>query len=120
MPADTELPPVHVGDHVTDRDDQDDDGATLLVVGLSPQPANHYTVTGEQTVADYNEDYPEDDDVVEVTFPERTDIDITGRGQYAYPRTRLKLVAPLHDRSGGEDGDDQPASVCRGPSGGER
>jgi len=189
MPADTELPPVHVGDHVTDRDDQDDDGATLLVVGLSPQPANHYSVDGDSMVADYNPQYPEDDNVVEVVYPQRSTGDVSALQTYAFPRSRLELTASLHERDSGEEhagkhpeppagtelvdgdtavvgpdrefvgvqlvamrddttrevitetdisgayglaalpsvwtstadeGDEQPVSVCRGPSGGER
>lgn len=87
--------PLHVGDHVRDREDDD---ATLLVTGLSPQPASRYTVDGDQTVADVNQDYPEDDDVVEVVYPQRTTIDVERLDVYAFPRSRLELAAPLHDR----------------------
>ncbi|WP_089650133.1 hypothetical protein [Halobacterium hubeiense] len=92
-------PSLHVGDHVQDREDDD---ATLLVTGISPQPANHYTVNGDQTVADYNPDYPADDDVVEVRYPQRTTSNVSQLDTYAFPRTRLKLAEPLHARDENE------------------
>jgi len=94
--TDSELSPVHVGDHVVDREDPD--AATMLVTGLSPQPASRYTVDGDKTVADYNTEYPAEDDVVEVQYPERTSVSLDRLQTYAFPRSRLKLEAPLHDR----------------------
>jgi hypothetical protein len=88
-----ELQDVFVGDHVADREDDD---ATLLVVAVSPQQANEYDV-GEATVADYNEEYPEDDDVVEVVYAQRTCVDIENARRYAFPRSRLRVTAPAHD-----------------------
>lgn len=88
-----DLQDVFVGDHVADREDDD---ATLLVVGVSPQQANEYDV-GDSTVAEYNEDYPEDDDVVEVIYAQRTCVDIENARRYAFPRSRLKVTAAAHD-----------------------
>jgi len=92
---------LHVGDHVQDRDDEDD--ATLLVIGISPQSAQHYSVNGDQTVADYNQEYPAEDDVIEVVYPQRTTGDISALATYAFPRSRLELETALHDRDD-EDG----------------
>jgi hypothetical protein len=95
MPSD-QLP-VDVGDHVQDRDDDD---ATMVVVGVAVESASEYDLQpGGPTVADVNEAYPSDDTVIEVVFPERTDVDISSRKQYAYPRSRLEAVARVHDRT---------------------
>lgn len=99
-------PQLHVGDHVTDRE-TGDAGATMLVERLPTLDANEYNIeSGGPTVADANDDYPADDDVVEVTFPERTDIDLASRDRYAYPRSRLELETPLHNRNEDEEVDD--------------
>lgn len=101
--VDVDLQDVFVGDHVADREDDD---ATLLAVAVSPQQANEYVVDGEgkleATVADYNEDYPEDDDVVEVIYAQRSCVDIENARRYAFPRSRLKVTAPAHDLDGEE------------------
>ncbi|GGO03755.1 hypothetical protein [Haloarcula pellucida] len=88
------LPPLHVGDHVEDRKDTE---AAMVVVGKQLGAADDYDVDGWGTVADYNQDYPSDDDVIEVTFPDRTTADIDAPDRYAYPRSRLALVSPVHD-----------------------
>lgn len=59
-------PQLMIGDHVLDK--EDDDGATLLVTAVSPKLAMEYAV-GDKTVAAYNEDYPQDDRVIEVRYP---------------------------------------------------
>ncbi|GGN84456.1 hypothetical protein [Haloarcula pellucida] len=97
------LPPLHVGDRVEDRGDN---GATMVVVGKQLGAAGAYDVDGWGTVADYNQDYPSDDDVIEVVFPERTTADVDRLERYAYPRSRLALVEPIHDCDGGEEGED--------------
>ena len=102
-PDDTEskeLPPIYVGDHVTDRDDED--GATMLVIGLPVADASEYEVKG-QTVAKYNPDYPSDDDVIEVVYPQRTDVDVRDSQTYAFPRSRLVVEQPIHDVEGDEE-----------------
>ncbi|WP_277540241.1 hypothetical protein [Haloarcula laminariae] len=97
MPSD--LPDLHVGDHVHDRDSADP--APMLVVGTPPAQADKHVVDGEgkqaATVADYNEDYPDDDDAVQVVFAERTFVDLDHARTYAYPRSRLELDQPIHD-----------------------
>ncbi|SNZ18234.1 hypothetical protein SAMN06269185_3303 [Natronoarchaeum philippinense] len=91
-----DLPPIKIGDHVTDRED-DEDSATMLVVGLDTLRADAYELgDGGPTVAEVNPEYPETDDVVEVIFPQRTDLDVDKK-RYAYPRERLSLETPLHD-----------------------
>jgi hypothetical protein len=89
-----ELPPIHVGDHVHDRED---DSARMIVVGTPPTPADEYHCSEDETVANYNEDYPADDDVVEIKFAQRTCIDLSHSDSYAYPRSRLQLDEPIHD-----------------------
>jgi len=103
MPS--ELPDLHVGDHV--HDSEADDAAPMVVVGTPLTQADEYVVDGEDelaaTVADYNEDYPADDDVIEIKFCERTCVDLDHPRSYAYPRSRLALVEPVHDIESGED-----------------
>lgn len=101
-----DLPPLHVGDHVQDREDPD---ATILVFNLDTLRADAYDVgttddDGEPlTVADFNPEYPATDDVVEVIYPQRTDLTLERKKKYAFPRARLELVAPIHDRDGDEE-----------------
>lgn len=107
----SDLPRLHVGDHVTDREDDD---ATMLVVGLDTMRADAYELgNGGTTVADVNEAYPETDDVVEVVFPSRTDMDVDTK-RYAYPRSRLKRTKSIHDV--GDDIDALADALDRGPS----
>jgi len=96
---------VFVGDHVEDRDaDGDGDAATLLVVATPPEDADEYAVGDGATVADYNEDYPRDDDVLEVVYAQRSCVDIEHARRYAFPRSRLRVTEPAHDLD--EEGDD--------------
>ncbi|SFS63426.1 hypothetical protein [Halostagnicola kamekurae] len=97
-----EYPPVDVGDHVQDREDID---ATMVVVRTPLEPANEVDARNGKTVAESNPGYPADDDVVVVKFPERTSTDIGPLQGYAFPRTRLEIVARVHDRN-----DDQEVS----------
>jgi len=95
-------PQLMIGDHVLDKEDED--GATLLVTAVSPKLAMEYAV-GDKTVAAYNEDYPQDDRVIEVRYPQRTTQDVDHLDDYAFPRSRLELVEPLHDRDEDGEGD---------------
>ncbi|AFZ73065.1 hypothetical protein [Natronobacterium gregoryi] len=97
-----EFPQLHIGDHVTDLEDSD---ATMLVVGLPSETAGEYEFREGTTVADANPDYPVDDDVVLVVFPQRTDVAIDPLTKYSYPRSRLKLETEIHDRDDGEGGE---------------
>lgn len=90
--------PFHVGDHVSDDEDDDADDQTLLVVGISPKNAEEYYVSDDMTVADYNADYPTDAPVVEVCYPQRSDVEVSRCKTYAFPASRLSLVEPIHDR----------------------
>jgi len=96
---------LFVGDHVQDR--EADDERTMVVVGQPPERAHEYTVlvdgNQEKTVADYNEEYPDDDRVLEVTYPGRTDVMLDPGDSYAFPRSRLERVASVHDIEGGEE-----------------
>jgi hypothetical protein len=99
-----DLLPIHVGDHVTDRDDEDDD-TTMLVVGLDTLQADAYELGDPgPTVAEVNPEHPEEDDVVEVIFARRTDLDVEKK-RYAYPRSRLRIVEPIHNIDADLDGD---------------
>lgn len=84
---------LHVGDHVTDRQDPD---ARMVVVGTPVETAAEYAVSDTETVADYN-DCPDDDRVLEVAFPTPTHTDIDRAKRYAYPRSRLEAVTTLHE-----------------------
>jgi len=89
-----DLATLQIGDHVTDRDADTD--ATMIVVGRPPETAAEYDIDG-YTVADANPDHPEDDTVLEVVFPKRRHIDIGDAERYAYPRSRLDRVTPVHE-----------------------
>ena len=106
--ADEDLPSLHVGDHVTDREDDD---APMLVVGRSPQPAAHYSIGDGQTVADVNPEYPPEDHVFEVVYPERGTVDVPSLEAYAFPRSRLELDTAVHDRSD-DEGDVVECAAC--------
>ncbi|UHQ96443.1 hypothetical protein [Natrinema halophilum] len=95
--------PIDVGNHVQDREDPD---ATMVVVNLDTLRADAYELEdGGPTVADVNPQYPETDDVVEVIYPQRTDLTLEGKETYAFPRERLEVVARVHDRDGGDGGE---------------
>jgi len=97
--------PLAVGDHVRDREADDD--TTLLVVGLPGEAAGDWPVNdGPETVAEYNEDYPASDPVVQIVYPQRTDTALEDKPVYSFPRSRLVRVAPIHDVDDGEGGDD--------------
>ena len=103
-PTDDELPAVHVGDHVTDRDDADE--PPLVVTGLPLQRAATYDVDGTP-LSEYNPEYPPEDHAIEVAYAQRTDVYLNEQRTYAFPRSRLRLVTPLHDRDEDPDqGDD--------------
>lgn len=89
----TAYPELHVGDHVTDRED---DGAPLLVVGKSANQSNEYYVDGIR-VADYNPSYPDDDAVIEAVYPNRAAVSLDTSKSYAFPRSRLELAEAIHD-----------------------
>ena len=89
----TAHPELHVGDHVTDREDDD---APLLVVGKSAKTAEEYYVEGMR-VTDYNPSYPEDDPVIEAVYPKRAAVSLDPSEAYAFPRSRLELVEPIHN-----------------------
>jgi len=98
--ADDDLPPLHVGDHVRDRED-DADGPRLLVVGLPLDRAAEAVVSDTgRTVADHNPDYSKHDLVVEVIYPERSLPFLDDYPRYSFPRGRLERVTPVHDEPG--------------------
>lgn len=99
-----ERPPLHAGDHVQDRDNPD---APMVVVAVSPHAAHEYRLEGtSKTVAEVNEAYPANDDVVEAVYPDRDDDDLAALKRYAFPRSRLELVTPVHDRDDEQEGSD--------------
>lgn len=96
-----DLPPLHVGDHVADRENGD---STMLVVGVTGKAAHEYRLGGSsKTVAAVNDAYPADDPVIEVVYPGREYTNVGGLKEYAFPRSRLELVTPIHDRSDGQE-----------------
>ncbi|KDE58530.1 hypothetical protein EL22_04110 [Halostagnicola sp. A56] len=100
--AELEYPPVDVGDHVQDREDNSE--KTMVVVRTPLEPANAIDARDGETVAECNPKYPADDDVIVVKFPERTSTDLGSLQGYAFPRTRLEVVAHVHDRDGDDGG----------------
>ena len=97
LPTDDELPILDVGDHVTDRDDADE--PPLVVTGLPLQRIGTYDVDGTP-LAEYNSEYPREDHAIEVAYAQRTDAFLAEQRTYAFPRSRLRLVTPLHDHDG--------------------
>lgn len=94
-----------VGEVVEDADDANPNAA--VVVGNPDEDADEYEVTDDgQTVADFNDDHPEDDDVVEIAFADELESEIpdwqemspeelaaaiedADLNQYAYPESRI-------------------------------
>ncbi len=90
--------PLYIGDHVEDRDNPD---TTMVVIDLGTLRADRYELgNGGPTVADVNPEYPETD-VVEVVFPDRTDMDIDQKC-YTHPKTCLERIASVHEIGGGK------------------
>jgi len=97
---------LYIGDHVEDKDDD----STMIVVGLPGTTADEHVVNSDgmepaETVADYNGDYPEADEVIEVAYPQRTDNHLDTDSKYAFPRSRLERVASTHDLDEDEGGE---------------
>jgi hypothetical protein len=97
---DDELPILDVGDHVTDRDDADE--PPLVVTGLPLARVASYDVDGTP-LTEYNPEYAAEDHVIEVAYAQRADVSLEEQQTYAFPRSRLRLVTPLHDRDEGPD-----------------
>lgn len=97
-----EYDPLYVGDHVQDKTDPD---ATMLVANLDTLSADAYELEDGLTVADVNTEYPANQDVVEVVYPQRTDLTLEEKDRYAFPRSRLELVESIHDRGGNNEGE---------------
>lgn len=96
--------PIDVGDHVQDEQDPD---ATMLVVNLDTLQADAYELEdGGPTIADLNSEYPADDDVVEVVYPNRTDLSLENKERYAFPKSRLEVENRVHDRNGDSGGEE--------------
>lgn len=96
---DHDLPGLDVGDHVIDRKNPD---ATLLVVGVPLERAATVEVEPDVTIADLNPDYPKTDPVVRCIYPDSLPF-IEDHQQYGFPRSRLKLQTPVHDRDDEDD-----------------
>lgn len=93
--VDEELEPLAIGDHVVDCEVSD--SSPMLVVGLPLQQAANYEIaTDGKTIADVNPDYPETDLVIEVAYPERTDVSVDEKKSYGFPRSRLELERSVH------------------------
>ncbi|WP_226479140.1 hypothetical protein [Natrinema amylolyticum] len=93
-------PLLHVGDHVSERGESD--GPKMLVVRLSSNTASEYSLpNSDETVAEYNDCDP-DEDVYQVEFLDRTTKDVDGLQRYPYPRSKLVLENPIHDRDDSE------------------
>lgn len=86
---------LHIGDHVTDREENVD--ASMIVVAIPGYSSSEYDIQGGKTVADYNPAYPADDEAIVCKIPSRTDADLGGIKEYAFPESRLELVTPIHE-----------------------
>lgn len=95
---------LHVGDHVSHPNR---DANMLVVERIFSKTAAEYeiTVDGEtKTLVDFHGDEHAGDDVVEVIFPKRTDVELSSQQRYAYPVGTLEVEGRLHDvdEDGGE------------------
>lgn len=105
-----ELPTIHAGDYVVDRDgDPRDDATVMLVVSLPGLDADEHEFGDGTTVAEANPDYPACDAVVSVAFPQRGTSSLTDLRRYAYPRSRLQVVASTHEKALDGDAVDEVA-----------
>lgn len=84
---------IEVGDHVSDKDVDD---RRAVVVRVTDIRADEYTIKGNVTVAESNEDYPEDDPVIEVRYANNHTASLTDE-TFAYPESRLEIENRLHD-----------------------
>lgn len=101
-----DLPGLHVGDHVQDQDNDDDQ--SLLVTGLPLERAASCVIDDDgTTIADVNPDYPREDHVIEIAYLDRTDVFVDEQPSYGFPRSRLELETPLHDRDTDEEETDE-------------
>jgi len=93
--AEDALATLHVGDHVTDADDDSD--VTMLVVDTEPRTIAETPVDAERTVADVNPEYDPEEQNIGVVFPSRGDVLLESLQSYGYPRSRLERVQPVHE-----------------------
>jgi len=88
--------PIRVGDHVEDTDAENPSAA--LVVGRPGLSINEYRIDESgRTVADANPEYDPHVGTIEVAFAAKTAGDVAAIDTYAYPATRLDVVASLHE-----------------------
>ncbi|WP_265109154.1 hypothetical protein [Halosolutus halophilus] len=100
--GDDDRDPLHVGDHVQDVT-EDDDEKTMIVVETTPYIADEYRLEGtNKTVADVNPEFDPTDIVYGIVYPDRTTKSIETLKSYAFPRGRLERVAAVHDVGGEE------------------
>jgi hypothetical protein len=85
---------IHVGDHVVDRDADDPD--PMLVMKRPGLAASEFEFEQGTTVADANPAYPADDAVILTAFVASTAGQLEKADAYAYPASRLRVVASLH------------------------
>ncbi|NUC71732.1 hypothetical protein HTZ84_05310 [Haloterrigena sp. SYSU A558-1] len=101
---DVDLPELHVGDQVSERDE--DGGPKMLVVRVTDNSAGEYWLPeADETVAEYADCNPEED-VYQVEFLNRDTDDVNGPKRYPYPRCDLVLEEPIHDHDGADGGEE--------------
>jgi len=87
---------IHAGDHVVDTEQPADEQSTAVVIKRPGLSAAEYDIDAQgTTVADVNPGCEPSDAVVVVVFPQRTATGIAG-SEYAYPVSRLAVVASVH------------------------
>lgn len=79
---------IQVGDHVRDREKDKE----MIVVKRIVEPADEHEIDENNTVADYNPGYPEDDRVIGCVFPKSQFLDLSDGKIYPYPRSRVEIV----------------------------
>lgn len=99
--AEGTLPELDVGDHV---EPENSDTTTVVIRDCEESAGEYWFDAADETVAEYNGCDP-DEAVYQVAFAGRGDGDLADLERYPYPRSRLELVEPLHDRDTTNGGD---------------
>ena len=77
-----------MGDHVRDVEKDTE----MVVVERIVERADECYVDENNTVADYNPGYPEDDRVIACCFPKSHQLELQSSDSYKFPRKRLRIT----------------------------
>jgi hypothetical protein len=106
--------PFDIGEPVVDRDSEDDDPNTAIIVNCPPRTANDWNAYRDTTVAEDNPDYPDDAPIAVVVYRDQlarfesdwaerdepfslAEFNEAGVSHYSFPAPRLKSREPEND-----------------------